>query len=122
MVLKAWIASQPKLKRTFDAGAPAFFYVVQKGALDNRGLDLDVFFLGAKTIKCANALGQGPFERGSPTTLHLCLISRCVSSKAHEQVAGTRIHTVACQVLFLDEVTERFCESGVKKIESGISS
>ena len=122
MVLKAWIAPQPKLKRAFDTGAPAYFYVIQRAPLAAKGLDVDVFFLGARTVKCATALGQGPFKRGNPTTLHLCLTSRCVSSKAHEQVMGTRIHSVAYQLMFLDEVTDRFCESGIKELQTALSA
>ena len=45
MVLRAWIAPQPKLKRTFDAGAPACFYVLERGLITERGLDVNVHFL-----------------------------------------------------------------------------
>ena len=116
MVLRVWIAPQPNLRRAFDTGAPAAFYVLERGPITTRGLDVNVHLLGAKTAKCATALAEGPFKPGKTTALHLCCSARCVSSKSHESFPGFRVHSMAFQVAYLDEVKERYCESGIKKL------
>ena len=122
MVLKAWVVPQPKLKKSFDAAAPACFYVLERGPITDRGLDVNVHFLGAKTVKCASALAESPLKPGNPTALHLCTSSRCASSKKNDSQPGVRMHSMAFQVVYPDEVKERFCEAGVKRLTAILSS
>ena len=121
MFLLAWIEAQPALPKLRNASI-ALFYIVDRGACDVDGIDILGRPVAARAESLLTALENGPYsqERTSANCslprIHLCSSEDCVATDP-----GTtdfeRIHVIAFQSLFIEQLTEAWYREGVNIVE-----
>ena len=125
MFVRCWLEGQPSLK-TVKTPSMATFYVMERGAMMNSGFDMDVMVVGARAPTLLTALEEGPFPRNLTAPgrhyLHACTAAQCVQEVTEGDptlIRSTlnRVHAIAFEVAFREEVTERWCVEGLATLD-----
>lgn len=117
-VLRVWIEPQPNLPRC-KAPSEVVFYVLQRGARQDVGIDVEGYLIGARAPTLAKLL-HAPFNYTGPVedraVLHFCATSDCVSRNDTNDRQFTRIHAVAILACYCEDLRERWRQDGSEKL------
>ena len=128
LFVRCWIEGQPSLQ-SVKTPSVATFYILKRDQRNASGIDCEVVVVGARAASLLSALEAGPFPRrlSDPTraTLHACLTPDCVNfsclPKERPELSRHRVHAVAFQVCYREDVTERWCAEGLATLETEIA-
>ena len=123
--IRAWISNQPGLSKMQQASV-ALFMILERRRVDSEGVDLEVVVVGARAKSLQDGLENGPFPPlgasgeydEARSLLHLCGSGDCVSTNPVSADGRKRLHTVAVQVLFKDELGEKWYVEGLRQLEA----
>ena len=118
--LRVAIEKQPLLPK-IGAGSIAIFLVLEVGGETAKGLDLAVYFVGARSGSLEKALLGGPFDPEAPgeqALMHLVKDDAVLMDNDPYLLEYPRLHVMAVAVLYREEIEDAWCRKGLDGLDA----